>query len=127
MKTFYMTREADESGVSGTGKVLEGVVFQDGQTVIRWCVDGKPNSTAIYPTFEDFEFIHVTSHPTNGTKFFWNDKNSWIKQVSKEIDEKRKYCPSCHNNPEEFAGDICYEEYNQALEDAQTISSLQEV
>ena len=73
LKSFYMTRDADESGVSGTGKVLEGCVFKDGTTVIRWCVEGKPSSTAIYPTFEDFNFIHVTSHPTNGTKFYWND------------------------------------------------------
>lgn len=67
-----MTRESDESGVSGTGKVLEGCVFKDGTTVIRWCVNGKPNSTAIYESFEAFELIHVTSHPTNGTKFVWS-------------------------------------------------------
>lgn len=70
-----MTRDADESGVSGTGKVLEGVVFTDGTTVIRWTVKDKPCSTAIYPTFEAFEFIHVTSHPTNGTKFYWLTNN----------------------------------------------------
>lgn len=72
MKDFFMTRDADESGVSGTGKVLEGVIFEDGTVVIRWCVESKPNSTAIYSSFEDFELIHVTSHPTNGTKFVWN-------------------------------------------------------
>lgn len=71
MKTFYMIREADESGVSGTGKVLEGAIFSDGTTVVRWVVPGKPSSMAIYQTFEDFELIHVTSHPTNGTKFIW--------------------------------------------------------
>jgi len=71
MKIFEMIREADESGVSGIGKVLEGTVFTDGTTVIRWTVEGKPNSTAIYPSFEDFELIHVTSHPTNKTKFNW--------------------------------------------------------
>jgi len=63
-----MIRNGDESGVSGTGLVLEGVVFSDGQTVIRWCVKDKPNSTAIYPTFEDFKLIHIDSHPTNGTE-----------------------------------------------------------
>lgn len=83
MKTFYMTRDYDESGVSGTGKVLEGIVFSDGQTVIRWCVKGKPNSTAIYSTFEDFELIHVTSHPTNGTKFYWEEQ---FNQIEKAIE-----------------------------------------
>lgn len=66
-----MTRQADESGFSGTGKVLEGTVFPDGVTVIKWCVEGKPNSIAIYQTFEDFKYIHVDSHPTNGTEFHW--------------------------------------------------------
>lgn len=71
IKRFYMTRDADESGVSGTGKVLEGVVFSDGTTVIRWCTGHAPNSTAIYNSFEDFKKIHVDSHPTNGTRFIW--------------------------------------------------------
>lgn len=65
---FYMTRDADESGVSGTGKVLEGAVFSDGTTVIRWTVEGKPSSTAVYPSYEAFDLIHITSHPTNGTR-----------------------------------------------------------
>ena len=67
MKTFSVIRQNDESGVSGTGKVLEGVVFKDGTTVIRWCVDGQPNSTAIYESFEAFKAIHIDSHPTNET------------------------------------------------------------
>ena len=71
MKTFEMIREADESGVSGTGKVIEGVVFSDGRTVVGWCVEGAPNSVSIYKSFEDFKFIHVDSHPTNGTTFNW--------------------------------------------------------
>lgn len=69
MKIFEMIREGDESGVSGIGKVLEGVIFGNGRTVIQWCVKDKPNSCAIYNTFEDFKLIHVDSHPTNGTKF----------------------------------------------------------
>lgn len=71
MKPFEMYREGDESGVSGTGKVLEGCIFTDGTTVVKWTVEGKPSSTAIYNRFKDFEMIHVISHPTNGTKFIW--------------------------------------------------------
>lgn len=71
MKCFEMVRGQDESGVSGTGRVLCGVVFDDGTTVVRWCVEGKPNSTAIYPTFEAFKCLHVDSHPTNETKIEW--------------------------------------------------------
>jgi len=68
---FAMIRHFDASGVSGIGKVLEGVVFTDGQTVVRWCVAGKPPSTEIFSTFDDFETIHITSHPTNATEIVW--------------------------------------------------------
>jgi len=71
MQAFEMIRKADESGVSGTGKVLEGIVFGDGQTVIRWCTPHTAASTAIYPDFASFKKIHIDSHPTNGTEIVW--------------------------------------------------------
>lgn len=33
---FELVRDADVSGVSGTGKVAEGVIFSDGEAVIHW-------------------------------------------------------------------------------------------
>jgi len=69
MKIFEMSRENDESGVSGTGKVLEGCIFESGKTVLQWCVEGKPKSIVVYESFEDFKLIHVDSHPTNGSTF----------------------------------------------------------
>ena len=68
-----MIRHADASGVSGVGRVLDGVVFADGQTVVRWRVDGKPLSTEIYAAFADFALIHVDSHPSNATEIIWLD------------------------------------------------------
>jgi hypothetical protein len=70
-RLFSMIRQADETGISGVGRVLDGVVFPDGQTVIRWCVTDKPASTEIYDTFEAFLAIHVESHPTNQTEIVW--------------------------------------------------------
>ncbi len=72
MKTFHIIRHADESGVSGVGRVLNGVVFPDGQCVIRWCVEGKPNSTAIYPSFEAMKYIHIDAHPDNKTEIIYH-------------------------------------------------------
>jgi hypothetical protein len=69
---FEMYRTHDESGVSGTGKVLEGVQFNDDRIVIRWTTDG-PNSIVIYDKFEDFVAIHITPHPTNKTVINWAD------------------------------------------------------
>jgi hypothetical protein len=70
-RVFAMIRRADETGISGVGRVLNGVVFPDGQTVIRWCVAGKPASTEIYDTFDAFMAIHVVSHPSNHTEIVW--------------------------------------------------------
>lgn len=36
MRRFVLERDADMSGVSGTGRVAEGVVFSDGTVALRW-------------------------------------------------------------------------------------------
>lgn len=55
-KIFHMIRERDVSGISGTGKVLEGIQFSDGTIVVRWL--SKHASTAVYNNIEEFEAIH---------------------------------------------------------------------
>lgn len=70
-----MIRGADESGVSGTGKVLEGVQFSDGIVVVRWLTPNQASSTAIYESFESFNSIHIESHPTNKTRVIWHDRH----------------------------------------------------
>ena len=49
-------RNEDESGVSGTGRVAEGVVFQDGTVALRWLTAWR--STAFYESMEHLEHIH---------------------------------------------------------------------
>ena len=73
MKTFKLKRNFDESGISGTGIVLEGAVFTDGTCVIRWCTPNTPPTTGVYDTFEHFMKIHVDSHPANKTEIIWDD------------------------------------------------------
>ncbi len=74
MRTFTLERVNDESGVSGTGIVLEGTVFQDGKVVIRWLAGHVgAQSTAIYDSWHDFSRIHIDSHPTNGSLVQWYD------------------------------------------------------
>jgi hypothetical protein len=60
-----MLRRNDESGVSGTGIVLEGTIFHDGKCVISWYTNG--GSIGIYESFDNFKRIHIDSHPTNKT------------------------------------------------------------
>ena len=65
MKVFDVIRKYDESGVSGVGKVIEGVIFTDGTVVIKWIT--SMSSIAIYKSFEEFKIIHIDSHPKNET------------------------------------------------------------
>lgn len=39
MRRFELQRDADVSGVSGTGMVAEGVEFGDGTVVLRWATE----------------------------------------------------------------------------------------
>ena len=69
-KLFTVIRKNDESHVSGTGRVLDGVVFHNGKVVICWRTEERHGHTSlgIYASFEAFKFIHIDSHPTNETE-----------------------------------------------------------
>lgn len=56
MRRFMLLRVEDESGISGTGMVAEGVQFTDGRCAMRWRTDLR--STALYDSIEDLESIH---------------------------------------------------------------------
>lgn len=57
MKTFVLYRDEDETGVSGTGTVAEGIQFSDGKVALRWIV-GKYRSTVLWDSIEAVEAIH---------------------------------------------------------------------
>jgi hypothetical protein len=56
MRTFVLNRLRDVAGVSGTGIIAEGVVFQSGKTVVHWLT--KTPSINIYDNVEDVFRIH---------------------------------------------------------------------
>jgi hypothetical protein len=53
---FTLIRHEDETGVSGTGTVAEGVEFTDGTCVIRWLT--ATSSTGIYHSIKEVEILH---------------------------------------------------------------------
>ncbi|MEE9215677.1 MAG: hypothetical protein V3U54_13055 [Thermodesulfobacteriota bacterium] len=63
IKLFTVIRQADESGHSGIGHIITGIIFEDGQVVIRW--NTPTASTAIYRNFEEFHKLHIGQHPGN--------------------------------------------------------------
>lgn len=116
MKTFALIRGSDESGVSGIGKVLEGVVFSDGVTAIRWCVEGQRNSTALYESFEHFMAIHVDSHPSNESKIAWSLRPSQIGKANVQQMEEHCQLTNCINKGQKEVGiEIDGEEYYLVL------------
>jgi len=53
---FHLDRRTDESGVSGVGRVAEGVRFSDGRAALRWLT--ATASTAAYDSMADLVAIH---------------------------------------------------------------------
>lgn len=66
-----MYRTKDESGVSGTGKVLEGIIFESGSCVVSWLT--SLSSLGVYNSYQHFLRIHVFSHATNGSIIVFDD------------------------------------------------------
>jgi hypothetical protein len=55
-RTFYLDRNNDVSGVSGTGIVAWGCLFPDGRAVVRWAT--ATASTVVYDNIQQVIAIH---------------------------------------------------------------------
>lgn len=56
MQEFYLMRDEDVSGTSGTGVVARGVVLPSGKAVLEWT--SFHTSIALYNNLQDVEAIH---------------------------------------------------------------------
>lgn len=65
-KPFHLERKADVSGVSGTGRVAEGVEFPNGQVIIKW-LGGRP-SLVLWQCMEHAKSVHGHN---GGTEFVY--------------------------------------------------------
>lgn len=66
-QAFYLWRDEDESGVSGTGRVATGVLFPiTGHCIMEWIVE--PHTMGIYDSVDDL----IKVHGHNGkTRLVW--------------------------------------------------------
>jgi len=71
IRRFRLKRVQDESGVSGTGYVAEGVKFSNGQCAIVWLTD--TSSMGIYRS--SVEMMHIHGHGDK-TQIEWIDAES---------------------------------------------------
>lgn len=70
MRRFRVVRDVDPTGMSGTGHICDGVLFDSGFCALAWL--GERPSYVIWPRLEDAEFIH--GHGGTGqTRIEWID------------------------------------------------------
>lgn len=68
MRRFYLERLADATGVSGTGRVAEGVQFENGWVALTWLT--QYTSVAFYPNMAHVSAIHGHA---GATRVVWVD------------------------------------------------------
>ena len=73
IRTFTVCRVNDESGVSGTGVVIEGITLATGQCVVHWLYPTPRGSIAIFDSISDFATVHIKPHPGNETIITYED------------------------------------------------------
>ena len=66
MQLFWLDRREDPAGVSGIGRVAEGVIFTNGKCALTW-VCGTPSSVAIYDSIEHIQAVHGHNGTTSVT------------------------------------------------------------
>jgi len=73
-RLFVLKRDEDETGVSGTGIVAEGVQFSDGTVALRW--RSHIQSTALYTSIAACEAIH--GHGGKTKVVFVGEPQAWV-------------------------------------------------
>ena len=68
-RRFELHRDADVTGVSGTGVVADGVLWPDGSCSIRW--RGDRPSVVFWADVLDAEYVHGHA---GATEFVWLDQ-----------------------------------------------------
>ena len=87
IRTFTVARRADETGVSGTGVVIEGVTLATGQCIVHWLYPPPRGGIAIFDSMNDFIRVHIGPHPANKTIITYQDGEQ---QTFGEDDEEEK-------------------------------------
>lgn len=72
-RAFALVRPHDITGISGTGLVMQGVVFSDGRVAARWVTEGRPRSTVLWDDFASWYDVHVAPHPENESVVLFED------------------------------------------------------
>lgn len=84
-RRFHLQRDTDITGVSGTGRVADGVLWPDGTVSLRW--RGDRPSTVHWDRVADAEHVH--GHH-GATRIVWDDEAVHLGAGTNAED-----CPAC--------------------------------
>lgn len=73
MRKFFLLREVDDSGVSGTGRVAEGVQFSNGKCAMAWLTGPKNAGTSVC-VYEDVASVERIHGHHGHTKIVFEEK-----------------------------------------------------
>ncbi len=73
IEAFTVCRQHDETGVSGEGVIIEGVVLGTGQCIVHWLYPPPRGGIAIFDSMTDFIKVHIEPHPGNKTIITYQD------------------------------------------------------
>tara|TARA_R100001163_G_C5053700_1_gene190267 strand:- start:743 stop:1063 length:321 start_codon:yes stop_codon:yes gene_type:complete len=73
IRSFTVCRQHDQTGVSGEGVIIEGVVLASGHCIVHWLFPPPRGGIAIFDSLEDFLKVHVKPHPQNKTIITFED------------------------------------------------------
>ena len=85
--SFTVYRQADETGVSGEGVVIEGVKMATGQCVVQWLHPPARGGIAIFGSMSDFVKVHIEPHPANRTIITYQDGTKEVYGSKEDVDK----------------------------------------
>lgn len=104
MRRFRLDRHKDETGVSGTGCVAQGVIFYDGTVALRWLTEHK--STALYASLAELEAIHLHG---GASSLRFEDPICFACGVTLTHDEwNGKHCLACGAGQADEKGEVYF-------------------
>ena len=71
MRRFYLQRDFDQSGVSGTGRIADGVEFDSGWIALHF--DPAIKSIGSVYTYRDIADVYILHGHRGKTKIVWID------------------------------------------------------
>lgn len=85
MKLFELRRDVDETGVSGTGTVAQGVIFDNGWCALTWLTDHT--SVVFYTSIVEVVAIHGHDGKTRVVQIVDADPARWRGLVMNEYQD----------------------------------------